>query len=40
MVLFVVRPLALGLALLGSALNWRERVAAAWFGPKGGSEKE
>jgi len=35
MVLVVVRPLALGLALLGSALNWRERVAAAWFGPKG-----
>jgi NhaP-type Na+/H+ and K+/H+ antiporter len=35
MVLFVVRPLALGLALHGSALNWRERVAAAWFAPKG-----
>lgn len=35
MVLVVVRPLAFGLALLGSPLNWHERVAAAWFGPKG-----
>ena len=35
LILFVVRPLALGAALLGSRLNWREFVAAAWFGPKG-----
>jgi NhaP-type Na+/H+ or K+/H+ antiporter len=35
MVLFVMRPLAIGLALLGSGLSWRERVTAAWFGPKG-----
>lgn len=35
MVLFVVCPLALSLALLGSALNWRERGAVAWFGLKG-----
>jgi NhaP-type Na+/H+ or K+/H+ antiporter len=35
LVLIAVRPLALGLALLGSELGWRERVAAAWFGPKG-----
>ncbi|HEX4147942.1 MAG TPA: cation:proton antiporter [Pirellulales bacterium] len=33
--LVVVRPVALGLALLGSKMPWRERVAAAWFGPKG-----
>lgn len=33
--LLVVRPIALGVALLGSGLDWREQVAAAWFGPKG-----
>lgn len=33
--LFLVRPIALNLALLGSTLGWRERVTAAWFGPKG-----
>jgi NhaP-type Na+/H+ and K+/H+ antiporter len=33
--LMVIRPIALGLALLGSDLDWRERVVAAWFGPKG-----
>lgn len=31
----LAEPLALGIALLGSRLDWRERVAAAWFGPKG-----
>lgn len=35
LVLFVVRPLALGLALLGSGLPTREWLAAAWFGPRG-----
>jgi NhaP-type Na+/H+ or K+/H+ antiporter len=35
LVLIAVRPIALGLALLGSELGWREWVAAAWFGPKG-----
>jgi NhaP-type Na+/H+ or K+/H+ antiporter len=35
LVLFLARPLALALALLGSELDWREWVAAAWFGPKG-----
>jgi sodium/hydrogen antiporter len=34
-ILFVVRPLALALALLGSALSWPEVLAAGWFGPKG-----
>lgn len=33
--LLVARPASLGLALLGSRLPGRERVAAAWFGPKG-----
>lgn len=35
LVLVLVRPLALGGSLLGSRLNWRERAAIAWFGPKG-----
>lgn len=33
--LFVARPVSLALALLGSSLRIRERIAAAWFGPKG-----
>ena len=33
--LLLVRPVALGIALIGSSLNLRERAAAAWFGPKG-----
>ena len=33
--LLAVRPVALGIALLGSRLGWREWVTAAWFGPKG-----
>jgi NhaP-type Na+/H+ or K+/H+ antiporter len=33
--LLAVRPVALNLALLGSALDWRERLVASWFGPKG-----
>lgn len=33
--LVVARPVALGLALLRSKLDRRERLAAAWFGPKG-----
>lgn len=35
LVLFAVRPAALSIALMGSSLGWRERVVAAWFGPKG-----
>jgi NhaP-type Na+/H+ or K+/H+ antiporter len=35
LVLLGVRPVALNLALLGSRLNWRERLTVAWFGPKG-----
>jgi len=34
-VLLLARPLALALALMRSRLHWRERLTAAWFGPKG-----
>jgi NhaP-type Na+/H+ or K+/H+ antiporter len=33
--LLLVRPAAIGLALLGSHIERREWLAAAWFGPKG-----
>ncbi|HQZ33987.1 MAG TPA: hypothetical protein PK020_06155, partial [Ilumatobacteraceae bacterium] len=33
--LFVARPVSLAFALVGSTLHVRERIAAAWFGPKG-----
>ncbi len=33
--LILARPAALLLALAGSALDWRERIVASWFGPKG-----
>lgn len=33
--LVAVRPVSLGIALIGSALDRRERITAAWFGPKG-----
>jgi NhaP-type Na+/H+ or K+/H+ antiporter len=33
--LFVARPVSLAIALVGSSLRVRERIAAAWFGPKG-----
>lgn len=35
LVLFAARPAALVLPMLRSALGFRERVALAWFGPKG-----
>ncbi len=35
LVLILVRPIALGLALLGGKINKPEWIAAAWFGPKG-----
>jgi NhaP-type Na+/H+ or K+/H+ antiporter len=34
-VLLAARPLAFALALFRSPLSWRERLAAAWFGPRG-----
>ncbi len=33
--IFVARPVALEATLIGSALDHRERIVAAWFGPKG-----
>lgn len=33
--LVLVRPAALAIALARSALPWRERLTAGWFGPKG-----
>lgn len=33
--LLLARPLPILLVLLGSSLGWPERLAAAWFGPKG-----
>ncbi len=33
--LVVARPLAIGIALLGSRLSRKEKLVAAWFGPKG-----
>ncbi|MBO1359061.1 sodium:proton antiporter [Acetobacter sacchari] len=34
-VIFVVRPLGIYLATLGSALSWRERVFVGWIAPRG-----
>jgi NhaP-type Na+/H+ or K+/H+ antiporter len=33
--LFIVRPLIILLVMPGSALNWRERMVAAWAAPRG-----
>ena len=33
--LILVRPLALGVALIGTKITWPEQIAASWFGPKG-----
>ena len=33
--LFLIRPLSIAIAFVGSELDLRERAAAAWFGPKG-----
>jgi NhaP-type Na+/H+ or K+/H+ antiporter len=33
--LFITRIAAMQIALVRSPLNWRERMTAAWFGPKG-----
>ena len=34
-VLFVVRPLAIGLATIGAQMTWRERLLVGWIGPRG-----
>jgi NhaP-type Na+/H+ and K+/H+ antiporter len=33
--LAIARPVAVLLALVRSELDWKERLTAAWFGPKG-----
>lgn len=33
--MFVVRPLAVGVSTVGSALSWKERGFIAWLGPRG-----
>ena len=35
LVILAARPVALSIALFRSRMGWRERIAAAWFGPKG-----
>jgi NhaP-type Na+/H+ or K+/H+ antiporter len=35
LVLLLIRPISIGIALLGTKIAAREWVAAAWFGPKG-----
>ncbi len=35
LVLIAARPIVLALVLIGSELDWKERIAAMWFGPKG-----
>lgn len=35
LLMFVVRPIAVGLATLGSAMSWREKAFVAWMGPRG-----
>ena len=33
--LVAVRPVAIAISLIASGLQWRERITAGWFGPKG-----
>ncbi|GAB4355925.1 MAG: sodium:proton antiporter [Oricola sp.] len=33
--LFVIRPLAIALATVGTGLSWQERLLAAWIAPRG-----
>ncbi|MCB0064136.1 MAG: cation:proton antiporter [Caldilineaceae bacterium] len=35
LIIFLIRPLVIEVALIGSTLSWQERAVAAWFGPKG-----
>ena len=34
-ILFVARPLAIGLATLGAKVSWKERILVGWIGPRG-----
>lgn len=35
LMIVVARPLSILIALAGTRVPWRERLVAAWFGPKG-----
>ena len=34
-VLFVIRPLAIGLSTIGAGLDWKERLLVSWIAPRG-----
>jgi NhaP-type Na+/H+ or K+/H+ antiporter len=34
-ILFVIRPLAIGTSLVKSGLDFKENLVASWYGPKG-----
>ena len=34
-ILFVVRPVAIGIATIGARMTWRERLLIGWIGPRG-----
>jgi NhaP-type Na+/H+ or K+/H+ antiporter len=34
-ILFVARPLAIGLATIGARVSWKERLLVGWIGPRG-----
>jgi len=34
-ILFVARPLAIGLATIGARMTWKERLLVGWIGPRG-----
>ncbi|MGC5799443.1 cation:proton antiporter [Sphingomonas sp. NFX23] len=34
-ILFVARPLAIALAMIGAKVSWRERLLVGWIGPRG-----
>ena len=34
-ILFVVRPVAIGVATVGARMTWRERLLVGWIGPRG-----
>ena len=34
-ILFVVRPVAIGVATIGARMTWRERLLVGWIGPRG-----
>lgn len=35
LLLFVIRPIAVGIATIGTGLNWQERLLVGWIAPRG-----